>query len=431
MHDNLSVLSLRGAAAVVLDGVRERLPSVLTRAFRLAGAAVASYLVAVQFVTSHRPVTAALTALLIVQVTLVGTIADTIRRIVSVVLGVGVAIAVSSFVGFTWWSLGVIIVASIVLGQAFRLGGQVLEVPISAMLILAVGGAGVQAVDRVEETLVGALVGLLVNVIFPPAVQARSAGAAVERFAEQMARLLDRVAYSLTQREATIDEVRSWLDEARCIANDIDRIDEVLAEAGRSRQLNPRAVGTEDTTPDLRSGLDALEHSAVALRSVFRALADRSAVVGTPPEYESPDDFHDEPLREAMATLMTDLALAVRTFGALVRAEVDQAGESHNVELAHALEAVGEARVRLTELLLVDPQEAPGLWELHGALLSGLQRVLAELDVEARLRQRQRRRDQAREERRPGAQAAERLRSTTRRVVTEHPPRVRWRRNPR
>ncbi|MDQ6850839.1 MAG: aromatic acid exporter family protein [Actinomycetota bacterium] len=415
------MFSLRRVTSSALDRIRERLPGTLTRALRLTGAAVASYLVALGFVAETRPVTAALTALLIVQVTLVGTIADTARRIVAVVLGVGVAIGFSSFVGFTWWSLAAIVAASILLGQALRLGPHLMEVPISAMLILAVGGAGVLAVDRVVETLVGASVGLLVNVLFPPAVQGRSAGAAVEGFAEQMARLLDRVAKSLIRHTADQNEVRGWLDEARSITNDIGRVDQVLTDAGRSRQLNPRAAGTEDTTPDLRSGLASLEHSAVALRAVFRSIADRFELAVEAPHVDSRDEFQED-LREAFATVMSDLAQAVRDFGALVRAEVDEAGGPHTAELARALDAVREARVRLTELLLVDPQESPGLWQLHGSLLAGLQRVLAELDVEERIRQRERRREQARSVRRPAAQAAERLRSTTRRVVTERPP---------
>ena len=45
-------------------------------------------------------------------------------------------------------------------------------------------------------------------------------------------------------------------------------------EAADSRRLNPRAVGTADTDPRLRSGLDALEHSVVALRALFRSIAD-------------------------------------------------------------------------------------------------------------------------------------------------------------
>ena len=412
--------------------IQERGPAAVTRALRLSGAAVASYVVALRVVGDPRPVTAALTAVLIVQVTLVGTFADTVRRILSVVVGVGVAIGVSTFAGFTWWSLGALVATSILLGQALRLGPHLLEVPISAMLILAAGGAGIQAVDRVTETLVGALVGLLVNVLFPPSVQTRSAGLAVERFAESMGRLLDRVARSLTEGPVMLDEVRGWLQEARSITNDIVRVDRVLTEAGESRRLNPRAVGTADTTPDLRSGLDALEHSAVALRAVFRSFADGAgAAVETPETDGIAEALGDEDLRIAIAVLMSDLAHAVRSFGSLVRAEVDEADQPHTAELKAALDAVREARVRVTELLLVDPVEAPGLWQLHGSLLAGFERVLAELDVEERIRRRDRRRREAAELRRPAAQAAERLRSTTRRVVAESPVLRRPRRRPR
>ncbi len=105
--------SLRDLARSSVRRVRERGAAALARVLRLTGAAVAAYLIALEIVTDPRPVTAALTALLIVQVTLVGTIADTARRIASVVLGVGVAIGVSTLAGFTWWSLGALIAASI------------------------------------------------------------------------------------------------------------------------------------------------------------------------------------------------------------------------------------------------------------------------------------------------------------------------------
>ena len=52
------------------------------------------------------------------------------------------------------------------------------------MLVLGVGftaGAEVAGLGRVVETLVGAAVGVLVNVLFPPAVQTRHAGQAVHR----------------------------------------------------------------------------------------------------------------------------------------------------------------------------------------------------------------------------------------------------------
>jgi hypothetical protein len=408
---------VRKAVAGAWRQIHERGPAGLLRALRLTGAAVASYLVALLLISDARPLTAALTALLVVQVTLVGTIADTIRRIVSVVAGVGLAIVLSIFVGFHWWSLALIIAASLLVGQALRLGPHLLEVPISAMLILAVGGLGTRALDRVVETLIGAAVGLLINVIFPPPVQTRSAGAAVERFAERIAALLDRVAAALASGEATKRQASEWLDESRAIPAEAAQLSPVLLDAHESRRLNPRAVGTIDTTPDLRSGLDALEHSAVALRAIFRSIADRVTSAGADVDPDSStSEFLDEDLRLAFATVLDDLARAFRAFGALVRAEVD-ATAPPTAELAEALEAVGEARARLTDLLLVDPRESPALWQLHGSLLAGVERVLAELDVEERTRRRERRRREAEAAlRRPAVQAAERIRARARRV---------------
>ena len=151
--------SLRSLPDRAARGFREGGGAALTRMLRLTGAA-AAYLVAVLLLDHPRPVLAPLTALLIVQVTLVGTITDTARRILSVVAGVALAIVFSAFVGFSWWSLALVIAASIMVGQALRLGPHLLEVPISAMLVLAVGGSEHAALDRVTATVVGAAVGL-------------------------------------------------------------------------------------------------------------------------------------------------------------------------------------------------------------------------------------------------------------------------------
>jgi hypothetical protein len=115
----------------------------------------------------------------------------------------------------------------------------------------------------------------------------------------------------------------------------------------------------------------------------------------------------------------------MRDFGTLVRAESEEGGQPHTAELEDALDAAREARVRLTELLLVDPHESLGLWQLRGSLLAGIERVLAELDAEERRRRTTLRREEAAAARRPAAQAAERLRTSTRAAVLDNPARKR------
>jgi len=95
-------------------------------------AAVLSFVMAQRLGTSPQPVLAPLTALLVVQLTMCETLTSGLQRVASVVAGVLTAVGVATYVGLTWWSLGAVVAASLVIGRLLRLGPQLLEVPISA-----------------------------------------------------------------------------------------------------------------------------------------------------------------------------------------------------------------------------------------------------------------------------------------------------------
>ena len=399
---------------------RRRGRAVLSRAARLTLAAVAAYVVAHALFPRTQPLTGPLTALLVVQATLFSTLTTGLKRVLSVVAGVLVAVLLSEVVGLTWWSLGAVIAAALIIGQLLRLGEHLLEVPISAMLVLGVSGAQAAAASRVAETLVGAGVGVLINVLLPPPLRSRDAGAAVEQVAVEAADVLERAATDLPAG-ASLQQAIGWLEDFRRLDRSVERADAAVNEAADSRRFNPRAVGTADTDPRLRSGLDALEHSVVALRAVFRSIADGVA------EAVGEDKGYTPELLEAFGLLLRDLADSLRAFGALVRSESDTLLPGAEAPLARAMDALGETRARLTELLLVDAREDPDRWLLRGSLLAGVERVLRELDVEDRLRRR-RQWEQEAAEHGPAGQAMERLRSTGR-AVAGQPRRLRsrWR----
>ena len=208
-------------------------PTALTIA-RLASTAILAYLVAL-VLPDHtpRPVLAPLTALLVAQVTLYQTMRSAVRRVAAVVVGVLVAVALSAVVGFTWWSLGITIVAGLVLGYLLHLGDTILEVPISAMLILSVGSTeGAAATGRIVETLVGAGTGLLAGLILAtPRVQ--PANEAITDLCRKMSGLLDEMAAGLADGSALASAGR-WLDEARALAGEIRRVDEAVRQAEES-----------------------------------------------------------------------------------------------------------------------------------------------------------------------------------------------------
>ena len=372
--------SVRGFAAGFVRQVRRRGRTAAFRALRMTGATVAAFLVA-RLVGLHEPppLIAALTALLVVQATLSSTLVNGVQRVLSVVVGVALAVGFVAVVGLTWWSLGALVAASILVGQLLRLGPHLVEVPISAMLVLGVGAAGAGSVggDRVVETLIGAAVGMLVNVVVPPAVQTRYAAQSVGRFADEIAALLDDAAEALRAGPITTEQATRWLTDARRLNRHAPRVDRALAHAEESRRLNVRALRTPPTGPGLRAGLDALEHGSVSLRTLFRTIDDatreRTGVQEDP-------GYADE-VRRTAAGLLQRMGTVVREFGALLSAETEPGGAGERQRVTGALDALRSGRALVHDLLVKDPRSSQGLWQLNSALLTAVDRMLVELDV--------------------------------------------------
>jgi uncharacterized membrane protein YgaE (UPF0421/DUF939 family) len=199
---------------------RGRRPGLRTAKTTLA--AVLSYAVADALNTSDQPVLAPLTALLVVQLTLYETVEHGLERILSVTAGVLVAVVVASEVGLTWWSLGLVVALSLIVGRAIRLGPHLLEVPISAMLVLAVSDAESLAVDRVYETLIGSAVGILVNLLIAPPLYLQPAGDAIADLADRLADFARRLATQL-RTEWSTQAADQWLQEARALGREVPR----------------------------------------------------------------------------------------------------------------------------------------------------------------------------------------------------------------
>ena len=395
--------------------VRRRWRTALFRAARLAGAAVAAYVTAEAFgLTDPPPLTGALTALIVVQATASSTLFSGVERVASVVSGVVLAVGFAAVVGLHWWSLGILVAASIIVGQLLRLGPNLIEVPISAMLVLGVGyasGANAAGLSRVVETLIGAAVGVLINVAFPPAVQSRNAGQAVQRLAEEIAALLDEAAQGLGSAPSTARSVTDsgelfptgsgffsipsvdrtsgdsgltpeatarWIDDARRLNRHVPRVDRALTHAEDSRRLNVRAIGVPQSDRSLRGGLEALEMCSIGVRGLFRAVDDwvRDGM-------REPDHNFAARARRAWAELLTDLAGVVRAFGTLLRAEVEGRSTAEEAAVADALDRLRLDRVRHADALLADPKEHPDLWAVDSTVAALVDRMLLELDTAA------------------------------------------------
>ncbi|WP_405826192.1 aromatic acid exporter family protein [Streptomyces sp. NBC_00838] len=350
----------------------------VTQTLRSTAAATLAYIVALWLSSEPAPLTAPLTALLVVQVTLYSTITTSIRRVNAVVAGVLIAIAFSALVGLSWWSLGLIILASLLAGRLVRVDEFVPEVAISAMLVLGVTHAAGTAWDRVLETLIGAVVGLLFNVLFVPPVWVGAAGESIEDLARRMRRLMRDVGEELTS-PTPVERAAARLWEARRLDHGIAEVDAALRQAEDSLRLNPRVKEGLLHRVVLRTGLDTLEICAVVLRVITRTITDLAK------ERQEENLFTPEE-GAGLEELLSQVADALVSFAVLVTTQTSESAEAAEDRLAGELTAAGASRERVAHLLLEGVQRHPRQWQLHGALLSEIDRLLDELDTDHRSR---------------------------------------------
>ena len=137
-----------------------------------------------------------------------------------------------------------------------------------------------------------------------------------------------------------------------------------------------------DTSNTLRADLDALEHTNVAVRSMFRTILDGVR------DHPTTDPARGEDLRLVFAALLGDVAAAVQAFGDLARAEgTDTVGATEDA-LTAALATLREARDRIDDLQMIDTGSGDGGWELSEPVRQTVERVLRDLDLAGQSRRR-------------------------------------------
>ena len=413
--------------------IRSTRPTALYIA-RLTATATFAYLLALLIPAgTSRPVLAPLTALLVLQASLYQTIRSAIRKVLSVTAGVLVAAAVAEFIGFSWWQLALVIAAALVTGRVLRLGDDLLEVPISAMLIFSSAGTHVAAAGRVVDTLVGAAAGLAGGLVFAGRPRVQPARSAVGHLAGQVAGLLDRMAADLAgtghqdagqepagpeRDEGAGDlsgEAGQWLAQARTLRDEIERVDDALREAADSARLNPRALvaaagaaPVTETTVALRGGLEALEHAALTLRGLARSVLDSTRIA------TEASPVRDRETRVQLASVLAKLAEAIRTYGRIV--QLTPAGsESLESELAAELDEAHRLQDELADLLRPQARAGkPSEWPLRGEILGHVDRLRTGLSTDTIPRtrpapRRRQTRSNSRSSSRPGARSLPRV----------------------
>ncbi|MFE1645298.1 aromatic acid exporter family protein [Microbacterium sp. P01] len=313
-----------------------------------AVAAVAAWLVAGWLIPGPLPVFAAIAALLVVQPSLNQSLSKAIERSVGVIAGVSIASLLGMAFGGAEWVILVAIVIALVIAWALRMTAPTTnQVAISAMLVLALGAATPNyALDRILETMIGAAIGIIVNLALVPPVALAPARTAVDDLAEELAASLERLAHAL-ERPQTPAELEELLRQARLMRPMRDAAETAIVTGEDSLALNPRGRGHRAEFSELSTQLERFGPIVTQVIGMTRAMRDH----GDP-------GLTGEPALRAIAEQLRRAA--------------------HDVRLSAGLDAATPPSFREAPALtapLTISAPSPSHWVLIGSMLEDLHRI--------------------------------------------------------
>lgn len=324
----------------------ERTP--LLQVVKSAVATIIAWLLADWLFDGPPPVFAAIAALLVVQPSVNQSLTRAIERSIGVIAGVAVATGLGIVLGDANWVILLAMLVAFVFAWLLKMTpGTANQVAISAILVLALGGGSADyAIERIVETLIGAVIGIIVNLLIVPPVAVGPATDAVRALGDELARSLQRLAHAL-ETPRTPAQLHELLVEVRLLTPMREKAEQALDDAAESLTLNPRRTRHRADLAAARDRLDTFRPIVTQTIGMTRAFADR---------YD--EQLPNEPVVRAIAEQLHRAAHDVRLAGA------EPAGQPDARDAVPALTAP-----------LVVKTPSSDHWVLFGSLLEDLRRI--------------------------------------------------------
>jgi hypothetical protein len=330
----------------------------LTQAVKAGVAAGLAWLVAARLLAMPQPFLAPYAAVYAVEATVYRSFLSSARQVAAVAIGVLLA-WVANLLAPTVIALPLAVVAGLLVGRWRRFGQDGVWIASTAVLVLSVSPVSrVLVLDRLGETVLGVLIGAVLNAaLFPPVYRDRAA-AVTARLGEEVAALLHEMAAGLRDTAVT-DRTAEWVQVTENLRDLVREVDETSGLTAESRVLNLRRARPRYRAGPTRDGAQRLIVAWPHLHAFAQSLHHVAAGAGTAAEPD-PDTSAE------LAELLDGMAEAVET----------DTGDRRTVIMRRNHERLAELERRAAALA---PDALPVTMGL-GGLTPPLHRILHALD---------------------------------------------------
>ncbi|WP_043625018.1 FUSC family protein [Nonomuraea candida] len=338
----------------------------LAQTIKVTGACAVGWWLAAYVLKVDLPVLVPIGVLLTVSATAYSTLVRGGQQILAVVVGVGAATALIWLIGANAATLAVLVVAGLVLTRLLNLPEQNVQIPITALLVFALGST--YGFARLADVLLGAGIGIAANLLVMPPRFVDKAGRELCGLCSELADLAEDMAEGL-RGEWDREMAGEWLERARGLSQRLEDTEQAAEQAEESVRLSPRRRRYDRRLRQVAEAATCLDHACHQLRSIARGLTDLIAGARGLPGERGAD------LPEPLADQLSALSRVFRDFGML---QVGHGRREDMEDLCAALDD-GERQQRRLASEFWQTRHAE-LRSLQGALLDGCARIRHEFD---------------------------------------------------
>lgn len=314
---------------------------------------------------SEHPYFAPLAALLSFQVTIAESLISAAQRIIAIVAGVILALGISQLLGVSVWSVGLITFLGLAIGVRLGFAAQgVTQVAVSGLIVLFIGGADnlSYAGYRILESVVGAAVGVGVNMLVVPPSYLSATQTLIQKLADSLAEQLDRLAQAISAGLSQ-ELALNTLETARALQTPLRAAQTMMQRATTNLKYHPLRRSQEAQVERYQALLTVLEHNVIQARSISRSLYESSLAT------HAIDWANPSELTRSYARLLESLAQQMRSAAAFDSALIEQHKEQFEA-----------SRLQIEQLVLASGDTlTPMSWMQLGAVLASAERMSNEL----------------------------------------------------
>ncbi|GAB3439772.1 hypothetical protein GCM10027570_04470 [Streptomonospora sediminis] len=351
-------------------------------------AATIAWIISYHLLHAAAPAFAPFSAVLMIQVTIYQSIAQSVRYLGAVGAGVAVQGVVGFLAGPNLLTFVIVTLIALAIGRWPRLGSQGSQVVTAAFFAFAMYIMATSPIERATQlgqilllVAIGCTIGVVVNVLVIPPMRFRSAEYGVRALSHALCDLLSDMHPPLREGQLDKERTEQWRSRANRMEGTIAEVRSAVRTAKESTYYNPRRLLNRHRMPQqgftgYASVVDALERSASQLSSVARALD------------ESVTETQQGPQRQGFLELYADFLASL----AEITRELSEVEENRLVEQSGHLQSLadqaGDYANRLSEgaediQFIITDRSSP-----YGALLIEASRLQEEFQYTCDLLQR-------------------------------------------